>query len=70
MIVAWLLLCLSAFWGLFLVEGSKEFLDHVAASGTQHGRPEDDPNFYTSNSNVPHLPRLDGFMGSHGKMEM
>ena len=34
--------------------------------GTQHGRETDDPFYYTTNSNVPHLPFVTGYMGTHG----
>ena len=51
----------------FPVEGHVDFMIHVNASGTQLGRPDDDPNFYFTHSNLPHLPRLNGFVGSHGK---
>ena len=29
-------------------------------------RDKDDPLYFTTNSNVPHLPFLTGFMGTHG----
>ena len=44
----------------------KEGFEHTGACGTQHGKAEDDPNFWASNSNIPHLPSLSGFMGTHG----
>ena len=34
--------------------------------GTQHGKPEGSSDFYTTNSQVPHLPSASGFMGTHG----
>ena len=48
--------------------GLQDFMDHVNAPGTQLGRPDDDPDFYTSHSRLPHLPKMDGFMGSHGNL--
>ena len=60
-----LLLCLPLIQ--IPANGNKDFMDHVGANGTQLGRLQNDPNYYTSHSRLPHLPRLDGFMGSHGK---
>ena len=42
------------------------FYDFAGASGTQHGRKYDDPNFLKTNSELPLLPRFEGFMGTHG----
>jgi len=39
---------------------------HTGAEGTQHGRKTDDPLYYTTNSNIPHLPFVTGYMGTHG----
>ena len=50
----------------FDAEGMEEFLEYTGASGTQHGKAEDDPEFYETNSGIPHLPTLSGFMGTHG----
>merc|ERR1719354_134924 len=41
-------------------------MEHAGASGTQHGKNKDDPNFYESNSGIPILPSISGFMGTHG----
>ena len=43
------------------------FLDYAGAVGTQHGRDKDDPNFFQTNSKMPLLPMLEGYMGSLGK---
>ena len=69
-----LLLHLLLLLSLFLLPSShafdanvmEEFLDYTGASGTQHGKSEDDPEFYETNSGIPHLPTLSGFMGTHG----
>lgn len=45
------------------------FYDHVGASKTEHNRPNDDDNFLKTNSELPLLPRFEGFMGTHGKRE-
>ena len=50
----------------FDAEAMEEFLEYTGASGTQHGKAEDDPEFYETNSGIPHLPTLSGFMGTHG----
>ncbi|XP_066912681.1 uncharacterized protein [Clytia hemisphaerica] len=39
---------------------------HTAAEGTQHGREKDDPLYYHTNSDIPHLPFVTGFLGTHG----
>ena len=45
----------------------KSFFGHAGAEGTQHNRPKDDPNFLKSNSEMPILPILHGYTGTHGK---
>ena len=42
------------------------FFGHAGAKGTQHNRPKDDPNFLKSNSEMPILPILHGYTGTHG----
>ena len=44
------------------------FLDYAGTVGTQHGREKDDPNFFQTNSDVPLLPKLKGYMGSLGRL--
>ena len=50
-------------------EGEMEasFYDYAGAAKTEHNRPADDPNFLRTNSELPLLPRFDGFMGTHGE---
>ena len=43
------------------------FLDYAGADGTEHGRDKDHPNFFKSNSDMPLMPKLKGYMGSHGR---
>jgi len=40
-------------------------MEHTGACGTQHGREKDDPDYYTSNSGIPHDPSAHGFMATH-----
>ena len=42
------------------------YFSHAGAPGTEHFREEDDPNFYQSNSQMPILPIIHGFTGTHG----
>ena len=42
------------------------FYPHNAAIGTQHGREDDDALYWTGNADIPTLPSLTGFMGTHG----
>ena len=60
------LLLLLPFSHSFDPDTMEEFLKYTGASGTQHGKSEDDPEFYETNSGIPHLPTLSGFMGTHG----
>ena len=46
------------------------FYDYAAASLTQHNRKAEDPNFLKTNSELPLLPRFEGFMGTHGEYEL
>merc|ERR1739848_897573 len=39
---------------------------HAGAEGTQHGKKEDHPQFYETNSGVPILQSVSGFMATHG----
>lgn len=39
---------------------------YTGAAGTQHGKDENDPTWYETNSFIPHLPTMSGFMGTHG----
>ena len=48
-------------------EVDSSFFDFAGASLTQHNREPEDPNFLKTNSELPLLPRFDGFMGTHGK---
>ena len=43
------------------------FYDYVAARSTEHNRDKHDHDFLASNSEMPLLPRFDGFVGTHGK---
>ena len=43
------------------------FYDYAGASLTQHNRKADDPDFLRTNSELPLLPRFDGFIGTHGE---
>jgi len=44
----------------------EEMFEHTGSCGTQHGKEEDDPDYYSSNSKLPNLPSATGFMGTHG----
>ena len=44
-----------------------KFFDHAAAGGTEHNRNPNDPKFLTTISDLPLLPRFDGYIGTHGK---
>ena len=44
----------------------EEFYPHNAAIGTGHGREDDDPLYWTGHADIPTLPVLTGFMGTHG----
>ena len=44
-----------------------KFFNHAAANGTEHNRKTNDPKFLTTISDMPLLPRFDGFIGTHGK---
>jgi len=44
----------------------KEMFQHSGACSTQHGKEDNDPDYYTTNSNLKHLPSASGFMGTHG----
>ena len=35
-------------------------------TGTQHGRNKSDPKYYTTNSQIPQLPFVTGFVGTAG----
>ena len=50
----------------FDAEAMEEFLKYSGSAGTQHGKSDEDPDFYETNSGIPHLPTLSGFMGTHG----
>jgi len=43
--------------------------DHIfyftGSCNTQHGREKDDPDYYTSNSGIPHDPSSSGYMATH-----
>ena len=43
------------------------FYDYVGADKTEHNRDPHDPTFLRTNSELPLLPRFEGFMGTHGK---
>ena len=50
-----------------LVVGMDEsYFDHAGAPETQLGRKEGDPDYYQTNSGLPILPTMHGFMGTHG----
>ena len=55
-------------WTDSVVALDKSFFGHAGAKGTQHNRPKDDPNFLKSNSEMPILPVLHGYTGTHGKV--
>ena len=44
----------------------KQFFEHNGAHGTGLAREETDPHYWASNSEVPTMPKVNGFMGSHG----
>jgi len=43
---------------------------YVGAEATQHNRLTDDPKFFRTNSELPLLPRFNGFMGTYGTYRM
>ena len=44
-----------------------QFFKHAGSSGTEHNRDRDDKLFFTSNSDMPLLPRLEGYVATHGE---
>ena len=42
------------------------FQTYLLHTGTQHGRNKSDPNYHTTNSQIPHLPFVSGFYGTAG----
>ena len=46
--------------------GPMTFFPHAGASGTEHNRPHDDPDFLRTNSEMPLLPTVYGYVGTHG----
>ena len=48
-------------------ENKIHFFDYAGANKTEHRRDPSDPKFLTTNSELPLLPRFDGFIGTHGE---
>lgn len=46
----------------------KDLFYFTGACNTEHNREIEDPEYYSSNSNMPHDPSSTGFMGTHGTM--
>jgi len=44
------------------------FFKHTGNPGTQHGKEPGSPDYFESNSGMPHLPTISGFMGTHGTL--
>jgi len=64
-----LILALMVMNSLTPVLATKEMKDwflHTGTCGTQNGKEENDPDFYSTNSKIPHLPFASGHMGTHG----
>ena len=51
--------------GVLSVDDS--YFGHAGATGTQHYREDDDPNYLRTNSEMPIMPVLHGYTGTHGK---
>ena len=47
----------------------RSYFGHAGAEGTQHNRDDDDPNFYKTNSEMPILPVIHGYTGTHGELQ-
>ena len=45
----------------------KQFFEHNGAHGTGLAREETDPHYWASNSEVPTMPKVSGYMGTHGQ---
>jgi len=60
------LILFSLVYGGCYAGGLDDFLKHGGAPGTQHNRAKNDTKFYYTNSDIPLLPFLTGFFGTHG----
>ena len=46
--------------------GPDTFFPHAGAKGTEHNRDKNDKDFFKTNSEMPLLPTIHGFTGTHG----
>ena len=46
--------------------GANSYFPHAGASGTHHNRPTHDEDFFKTNSEMPLLPTIHGYFGTHG----
>ena len=47
--------------------GANSYFPHAGASGTEHNRHKHDENYFKTNSEMPLLPTIHGYTGTHGK---